>query len=147
MTNSGARQRAKQKKAKQKRKAASNTTSHVSPEHRPPTYQQARSGSISQSYDDPQLRRALAMHKNEALLREASRLADLVENERKTLLATKMKKYAEAALPTLEDSDQKFEVAQSIEELGVHLSLLRIQNERLMHPKLPTYEQACSHSI
>jgi hypothetical protein len=147
MTNSGARQRAKQKKAKQKRKAASNTTSHVSPEHRPPTYQQARSGSISQSYDDPQLRRALVMHKNEALLVKASLLADLMENEQKTLHTTKMKKFAEAAWPTLEDSDQKIEVAQSIEELGVHLSLLCIQKERLVAPTLPTYEQACSHSI
>jgi len=149
MTNAGAKQRAKQKKAKQKKpkkKAPSNTTSPVSPD-RPPTYQQAKHGSITHWYYDGVLAAALVIHKNEALLVKASLLADLIENEEKTLHTTEMKKFAEDALPTLEDSDQIIEVAQCIRELGVHLCLLCIQKKRLVAPTLPTYEQACSHSI
>ena len=86
----------------------------------------------------------MLIHKGEVHSLRSLRLVDLVENEQKTLRATRMKKFAEDSLPALEDADQKAEVAECIRELDHHLSMLCIQKERLVNSTLPAYEQSCS---
>ena len=135
MTNAGAKQRAKQK-AKQRAKQKKATQKE--PKQKEPKQSLPFDGVLAS---------ALLIHRNQALLVKASLLADLIENEEKTVHTTELKKFAEDALPTLEDPDQIIEVEQCINELRVHLYLLCCKKKRLVAPTLPTYEQACSHSI